>query len=49
MVSPAFWASLLGIRVTPSQIYFFCPSWWYVGLLVQLYLVFIPEAEACNE
>ena len=39
-VSPAFWASLIGIRVTPDQLYFFCPSWWYVGLLVQLYLVF---------
>ncbi len=32
--------SLLGIRLTPGQLYYFSPSWWYVTLLIQLYLVF---------
>ncbi len=35
-----FWASLLGLRVTPSTIYYLVPAWWFVALLLQLYLVF---------
>lgn len=36
------WASLLGLRVTPSSLYYFSPAWWYVGLALQLYLLFPP-------
>jgi peptidoglycan/LPS O-acetylase OafA/YrhL/lysophospholipase L1-like esterase len=36
------WASLLGLRVTPSSLYHFSPAWWYVGLALQLYLLFPP-------
>ena len=32
--------SLIGIRATPGTYYYGAPAWWYVGLLVQLYLVF---------
>lgn len=35
-----FWASMAGIRVTPSMLYYGVSAWWYVGLLTQLYLVF---------
>lgn len=36
----AFLFSLLGIRVTPGLLYAVSPPWWYIGLIVQLYLVF---------
>lgn len=32
--------SLLGIRITPSQIAYGVPAWWFIGLILQLYLVF---------
>ncbi len=32
--------STLGIRFTPELFYYFSPAWWYIGLLIQLYLVF---------
>lgn len=35
-----FYASLAGLRFMPSVFYFFSPAWWYVGLLLQLYLVY---------
>ena len=35
-----FWLDLLAVRVTPYQLYYFAPSWWYVGLLVQLCAVY---------
>lgn len=35
-----FWASLAGFRMTPETIYYGSPSWWYIGLMLQLYLVF---------
>jgi len=35
-----FWIDLLGVRVTPYQLYYFAPSWWYVGLLIQLCAVY---------
>jgi peptidoglycan/LPS O-acetylase OafA/YrhL len=35
-----FWLDLLGVRLTPFQLYYFAPSWWYVGLLVQLCAVY---------
>ncbi len=35
-----FWASLVGFRITPETIYYLVPSWWFIALLIQLYLVF---------
>jgi peptidoglycan/LPS O-acetylase OafA/YrhL/lysophospholipase L1-like esterase len=35
-----FWLDLLAVRVTPYQLYYFAPAWWYVGLVVQLYAVY---------
>jgi len=35
-----FWLSLVGFRATPALIYYFSPAWWYVGLILQLYLVY---------
>jgi peptidoglycan/LPS O-acetylase OafA/YrhL len=34
------WASLSGLRITPTSMYHFAPAWWYVGLALQLYLLF---------
>lgn len=42
-VSPAsdiFWLSFLGFRATPETFYAFSPSWWFIGLILQLYAVF---------
>jgi peptidoglycan/LPS O-acetylase OafA/YrhL len=36
----AMYLSMLGIRFTPGLFYFFTPAWWFIGLLIQLYLVF---------
>lgn len=41
--SPGDWrtlASLLGLRMIPGVMYYFSPAWWYIGVLLQLYLVF---------
>jgi len=35
-----FYASLAGLRFFPSVFYYFSPAWWYIGLLLQLYLVY---------
>ncbi|MGV8075059.1 MAG: acyltransferase family protein [Syntrophobacteraceae bacterium] len=37
-----FLLSLLGDRVYPvdKMFYYICPSWWFFGLLIELYLVF---------
>lgn len=35
-----YWASLAGLRFLPQVFYFFAPAWWFIGLLLQLYLVF---------
>ncbi|MFZ2055452.1 MAG: acyltransferase family protein, partial [Candidatus Aminicenantales bacterium] len=32
--------SFAGIRIIPGLFYYFSPAWWYVGLIIQLYLVF---------
>ncbi|MCB9455077.1 MAG: acyltransferase [Anaerolineaceae bacterium] len=40
LTNSSFYFSLLGIRITPEQLYYFSPAWWYFGLLVQLYLVY---------
>lgn len=34
------YASLAGFRFLPGVFYYFSPAWWYVGLILQLYLVF---------
>ncbi|QNT70654.1 acyltransferase family protein [Defluviicoccus vanus] len=42
-VSPAneaFWFSALGFRATPDIFYAFCPAWWFIGLILQLYAVY---------
>ena len=36
----SFLLSMLGIRVTPDLLYRYSPSWWYIGLILQLYLVY---------
>lgn len=35
-----FWLSLVGIRFTPDLFYYITPSFWYFGLIIQLYLIF---------
>ena len=40
LISSATFLSFLGIRVTTGLLYYFSPAWWYVGLIIQLYLVF---------
>jgi len=37
---PAFYLSLAGIRATSATFYYFAPAWWYIGLLLQLYVVY---------
>ncbi|HLI96048.1 MAG TPA: acyltransferase family protein [Candidatus Baltobacteraceae bacterium] len=37
---PRTLASILGLRFLPGVFYYFAPAWWYVGLALQLYLVF---------
>lgn len=37
---PRTLASIAGLRFLPSVFYYFSPAWWYVGLALQLYLVF---------
>ena len=32
--------SFVGIRLTPGTYFYLVPAWWYVGLLIQLYLVY---------
>jgi peptidoglycan/LPS O-acetylase OafA/YrhL len=40
LLDPQLYLSMLGIRITPDQLYYGIPAWWFVGLLLQLYLVF---------
>ena len=40
LVNPRTWLSLLGIRATADMLYYGVPAWWYVGLQLQLYLVY---------
>jgi peptidoglycan/LPS O-acetylase OafA/YrhL len=35
-----FYLSFLGIRLTPDLLDYVLPAWWYIGLLLQLYLVY---------
>jgi peptidoglycan/LPS O-acetylase OafA/YrhL len=35
-----FWLSLLGVRSLPDTFFYISPAWWYVGLMLQLYLVY---------
>ncbi len=38
--TPRFFLSLLGVRFLTETMYYFSPAWWYVGLQIQLYLIF---------
>lgn len=38
--SLSFYVSLTGFRLTPASFYAISPSWWYITLIVQLYLVY---------
>jgi len=40
MANPDTYMSMIGIRLTPSLLYYFAPAWWYIGLLLQLYLIY---------
>jgi peptidoglycan/LPS O-acetylase OafA/YrhL len=35
-----FYLSLVGIRFSSDLLYYIQPAWWYIGLLLQLYLLF---------
>ncbi|NDJ85666.1 MAG: acyltransferase family protein [Chloroflexi bacterium] len=39
-VSPNFYLSFLGVRFTLDTYFYIAPAWWYIGLLIQLYLVY---------
>jgi peptidoglycan/LPS O-acetylase OafA/YrhL len=40
IVSTRTVASLFGFRFLPDVMYYFSPAWWYIGVLIQLYLLF---------
>jgi peptidoglycan/LPS O-acetylase OafA/YrhL len=40
LLNPGFYLSLVGIRGTAGLMYSLSPSWWFIGLLVQLYLIY---------
>jgi peptidoglycan/LPS O-acetylase OafA/YrhL len=40
LLDPKFYLSLLGLRVTIGTFYYIVPSWWFIGLLLQLYALF---------
>lgn len=39
-VNPKTYLSFLGLRVTPPLFYYFSPAWWFIGLIIQLYLIY---------
>src|ERR1019366_62893 len=40
LIDSAFYFSILGIRILPSQLYYGVRAWWFIALILQLYLVF---------
>lgn len=40
LLDRALLPSLIGLRITPGLFYYFCPAWWFIGLILQLYLVY---------
>ncbi|HEY9597467.1 MAG TPA: acyltransferase, partial [Cyanophyceae cyanobacterium] len=40
LTDKAVYLSLIGFRITPSLFYYFAPAWWFIGLLIQLYLIY---------
>ncbi len=40
LAEPAFYFSFLGIRFAPGVFNYFAPAWWFIGLLIQLYLIY---------
>jgi peptidoglycan/LPS O-acetylase OafA/YrhL len=39
-VGKGFFLSALGVRCIPMTYYAYCESWWFIGLLIQLYILF---------
>lgn len=37
---PEFVLGLLGVRASAQAMYFLVPAWWYIGLILQCYLIF---------
>lgn len=37
---PRLVLSAIGFRATPESLYYLVPSWWYIGSLIQMYLIF---------
>lgn len=40
LTSPNVFLSMLGLRFTDGLFFFINPSWWFIGLILQLYFVF---------
>lgn len=40
LTSPLFYFSFLGLRFVPGTFYYFSVPWWFIGLILQLYLVY---------
>jgi peptidoglycan/LPS O-acetylase OafA/YrhL/lysophospholipase L1-like esterase len=40
VISLRFALSFIGLRLTPETLYFIASPWWYVGCLLQLYLLY---------
>lgn len=40
MDDPATYWSFLGIRFTSDLFYYFSPCWWFVGMILQFYLIY---------
>jgi peptidoglycan/LPS O-acetylase OafA/YrhL len=40
LIDPQLYWSLLGIRILPDQFYYGWSAWWFIGLILQLYLIF---------
>jgi peptidoglycan/LPS O-acetylase OafA/YrhL len=38
--APSFVLSMIGVRATLGLLYYITPIWWYIGLLIQLYLIY---------
>jgi peptidoglycan/LPS O-acetylase OafA/YrhL len=40
LTDPNFYLSFIGFRASPGTFFYFTPAWWYIGLLIQLYVVY---------
>lgn len=39
-ISLKSWLSIAGLRILPSQLYYGSAAWWFIGCLIQLYVLF---------